>query len=121
MFYQLILHHLFQVGSFSAQMRQSVNNVLNQVEPVKFVLYSDVECRSDSAFFNVTPDMYIPVGAAVGQTMNQPWISMKTKNYMFVYRKERIEIRFIKTVWVLAGRLKLHQIDDIDHPDFQIG
>src|SRR5664280_1075651 len=78
MFYQLILHHLFQVGSFSAQMRQSVNNVLNQVEPVKFVLYSDVECRSDSAFFNVTPDMYIPVGAAVGQTMNQPWISMKT-------------------------------------------
>src|SRR5664280_676383 len=102
MFDELILHHLFQVGPFSAQIRQSVNNVLHQVEPVKFVLYPDVEGCGNRSFFYISPDMYIPVSPAVSQPMNQPRISMKAKNDVFIFRKERIEIRFIKTMRVLA-------------------
>src|SRR5664280_1446797 len=88
MFDELILHHLFQIGPFSAQMRQSVNNVLHQVEPVKFVFYPDVERRGNRSFFYISPDMYIPVSSAVCQPVNQPWISMESKNYVFVFCEE---------------------------------
>ena len=86
-FYELILHHLFQVGTFSAKMSQSVNDVLHKVEPVKFVLYPDVERCGNGSFFYISPYMYIPVGATIGQPMDQPGISMKAKNYVFIFRK----------------------------------
>ena len=46
---------------------------------------------------------------------------MKTKDDVLVFGKERIVIRFAQAMRVLALGLQLHQINDIDHPDFQIG
>ncbi len=36
-------------------------------------------------------------------------------------REERVEIEVAKSVRMLARRLQLHQVHDVDHPDFQLG
>ena len=46
---------------------------------------------------------------------------MEAEDDVLVFGEKRIVIRFAQSVRMLALRLQLHQIDDIDHPDFQIG
>ena len=40
---------------------------------------------------------------------------------LLIFGEKRIVVRVAQSVQVLAFRLQLHQIDDIDHPDPQIG
>jgi hypothetical protein len=45
---------------------------------------------------------------------------VEAEDDVLVFREERIVIRFAQPVRVLARRLQLHQIDNIDHADFQL-
>ena len=112
---------LLQIGPLGTQMRQAIDHVLHQMEPVQVVLHPHVEGRRDRALFLVAPDVEVAVGPAVGQPVDQPGVAMKAKDDVLVFGEERIVIRVAQPVRVLAAGLQLHQIDDIDHPDLQIG
>ena len=99
----------------------AIDHVLHQVEAVQVVLHPHVEGRRDRALFLVAPDVEVAVGPAVGQPVDQPGVSVEAKDDVLVFGEQRIVIRFAQPVRVLALRLQLHQIDDIDHPDLQIG
>jgi len=91
------------------------------VKTVQLVLHPDVKGRRDRALFHIAPDVEVAIGPTVGQPVDQPGVSMESKDDVLVFRKERVVIRFAQPVRVLGLRLQPHQIDDIDHPDFQIG
>ena len=99
---ELVLHHLLQVGPLGAQLRQAIDHVLHQVEPVQVVLHPHVKGRRDRALFLVAPDVQVAVGPAVGQPVDQPGVSMKAKDDVLVFREERIVIRVAQPVRVLA-------------------
>ena len=46
---------------------------------------------------------------------------MEGKDDRLVLGEERIEICIAQPVRVLGLRLQLHEVDDVDHPDFQVG
>src|SRR6202453_1636624 len=46
---------------------------------------------------------------------------MKTKHDVLVFGEERVVLPFSEAVGMLCGGLELHQIDDIDNPNFQFG
>ena len=53
--------------------------------------------------------------------MDEQWIPVIGKDDRLVGRKEHVEFFVAQAVRVLALRLELHEIDDVDHPDLQIG
>ena len=112
---------LLQVGPLGAQMRQAIDHVLHQMKAVQVVLHAHVEGGRDGPFFLVAPHVEVAVGPAVGQPVDEPGISMETKDDVFIFGEQRIVIRLAQPVRVLACRLQFHQIDNINHPDFQIG
>ena len=83
-------------------MRQPIDHVLHQVEPVQVVLHPHVEGRRDGALFLVAPDVQVAVGPAVGQPVDQPWVSMEAKDDVLVFGEKRIVIRVAQSVRVLA-------------------
>ncbi len=52
--------------------------------------------------------------------MDQPRVSMKAEDDVLIFGEKRILIRVAQPVRVLALRLQLHQIDDVDYPNLQI-
>ena len=52
--------------------------------------------------------------------MHEPGIAMKAKDDVLVFGEERIIVSFTEPVRMLTGRLQLHQIDHVDHADFQV-
>ena len=67
---ELVLHLLLQIGALGTQMRQPIDHVLHQVEPVQVVLHPHVKSRRDGALFLVAPDVEVAVGPAVGQPVD---------------------------------------------------
>jgi len=52
--------------------------------------------------------------------VDQPGISVVAEDDVLVLRKQGVVVDIAQPVRVLAGGLKLHQIDDVDHPNFQL-
>ena len=78
----------------SLQFRDAVNRIDGETEPVRLVVDRQLHRRIDVALLLVTPYVQIPmVGAAVGETVNQPGIAMEIEDDRLVGRKERIEVR----------------------------
>ena len=46
---------------------------------------------------------------------------MEAEDDVLVFREQRVVVGLVEAVWVLARRLQLHQIHDVDHPDLQVG
>src|SRR5262249_17050881 len=57
----------------------------------------------------------------VGEPMNERRVTVEGEDDRLVGREQRVEIVIREAVWVLARWLKLHEIDDIDDSDLQIG
>ena len=60
-------------------------------------------------------------GSPVRQPMNEPRVSVISKNDGFVASKDFIEIFICEAVRMLARRLQRHEVDHIDDPHSQIG
>ena len=118
---EFVLHLLLQVGALGAQMRQAIDDILHQVEAIQVVLHPYVKGCCDRALFLVSPHVQIAVGPAIGQPVDQPGVSVKAKYDVLVFREERVVILLGQPVWMFRAGLQLHEIDNIDHPDFQIG
>src|SRR5580704_19253406 len=50
---KLVLDHLLQIGTLNAQLRQTIDNVLHQMESIQIVLHPHIKRRRDGAFFLV--------------------------------------------------------------------
>ena len=59
------------------------------------------------------------IGAAIGQTVDQPGIAVEGKDDRLVPGEEDVEVLVGDAVRVLALRLQRHQIHDIDDADLQ--
>ena len=103
-------------------LRQAVDGVHHEVEAVQIVQHRHVEGRGDGALFLVAADVdVVVVGAAVCQPVDQPRIGMEGEDDRLVLGEEVVEVHVAQPVRVLGLRLQLHEVDDVDHPDFQIG
>ena len=96
-----------------------VNHVMHQVEPVQVVLHPHVKGRRNGALFLVAADVQVAVGPGVGEAVDQPGVSMEAEDDGLVFGEQRIVSRVAQSVRVLALRLELHEIDNVNHPDFQ--
>jgi hypothetical protein len=57
----------------------------------------------------------VPVtGSPIGQPMNEPRITMKGEDDWLVGCEKGVEVAIVEAVRMLAWRLKLHQVDDVD-------
>jgi len=77
---QLVFHLLLQVCALGAQIRYAVNDVMHQVEAVKVVLHPHVKGRRDGALFLIAANVQVAIGPGVGETMDQPRISVERAN-----------------------------------------
>ena len=118
---ELVLHELLQVGPLGAQVRQSIHHIQDQVEAVEIILHPHVKGGRDRAFLLVASDVQIAVGAAVGQAVHQPGVTMKAEDDVLVLGKQRVVIHVAESMWMFRTGLQPHQVDDIDHPNPQIG
>ena len=85
---------LFGVRADSLQFRDAVNRVHGETESVRLVIDCQLHRCVDVALLLVTPYVKVPmVRAAVGETVNQPGITMEVEDDRLVDGKERIEIR----------------------------
>ena len=101
------------------ELRGAVDRVDRQGEAVDLIVDGEFHGRVDIAFFLVPAHVQIPViGAAVGQAMNQPGITVEIEDDGFVDCKETVEITIIQTMWMFPVGLHLEQVDDIDEPSF---
>ena len=91
------------------------------MKAVEVVQHCHVERSGNGAFFLIAADVYVVVvGTAVGQPVDQPWITMKGENDRLIFGEELVEIRVAQPMGVLFPGLELHEVDDIDDTDFQV-
>ncbi len=77
---QLVVHLLDQISALVAQLRQVLQDILNQVEAVDLVLHAHIERRGDGAFLLVAMDRQVAVGTLVGQLMDQGRVTMECED-----------------------------------------
>ena len=71
MFHEHVADTLFGVGGTRSQLREAVNDILNEVETVHLVQHNHVEGRGGGALLFITANVNIPViRAPVSQAMN---------------------------------------------------
>src|ERR1700757_335061 len=103
------------------QSRDAVNRVNRETEPVRLVVDCQLHRRVDVALLFVAAHMQVAmVCAAVGETMNQPRITVKVKDDRLINSKERIKVRIRQAVRMLGAWLQLEQIDNVNESDLQI-
>ncbi len=119
-FDKLLAERLLEVRRPSAQLRQPVDHVHDQVAAVQVVQNHHVERSRGRAFFLVAAHVQVlVVRAAVGQAMDQPGVAVEREDDRLVLREETVEVLVAQAVRVFARWLELHQIHNVDHADFQ--
>ena len=99
----LVPHLLLQIVALGSQIWKAIDYVFHQVETVEIVLDPHVEGRRDRALFLVASHVQISVRSAVSQSVNQPRISMKAKDDVFVFGEERVVVQISETVGMLSA------------------
>ena len=121
MLHELVAHLLVEVGALVAELRQVAEGSLHEVEPVDVILYPDIKRRGDGAFLLVSADVdQAVVVTAVGQLVNQAGIAVEIKDDRLVLREEHVILLVREAVRMLAVRLELEEVHDIDEADFDI-
>src|SRR5271166_4525487 len=118
---EFVSHHLLQIRAFAPQMGQFVHDVLHQMKAIDLVLHAHVKRGGDCALFLVTPNMKVPVGSTVGQSMDERGISVEIEYDRPIRREERVVVGLAQSMRMLRAGLESHQIDDVDDPNLQIG
>ena len=92
------------------------------METVQIVQDHHVEGGRGRALLLVAAHVQVlVVGAAIGQAVDQPRVAVEREDDRPVFREEGVEVLVAQPVRVLGVRLQLHEVDDVDHPDFQVG
>ena len=84
-------------------------------------MHAHVERRGGGAFLLVAAHVEIAVaGPPVGQPVNQPRIAVEREDDRLVRREQGVEVPVREAVRMLASRLQLHQVHDVDDADLQL-
>src|SRR5262249_37195369 len=119
MLHQFVAQELLEMSSNSLQSGCAIHDVSGKMEPVEVIQHRHVKWSSGCSLFLVATDVQIVVtGSPISQSVNQPGVAVVGEDDGPVCAENRIEITIRETVWVLAGRLKCHQVHDIDDPNF---
>jgi hypothetical protein len=118
----LVLELLLQGDGPVAGLGNAVDDVHHEMEAVHVVQHGHVEGRGDGALLLVTADVdVLVIGAAVGEPVDQPRVAVEGEDDRPVLGEELVEVGVAEAVRVLGLRLQPHQVDDVDHADFQVG
>src|SRR5262249_6968916 len=118
---ELVADRLFGVSGACPKLRNAVDHVAYQVEAIEIVQHAHVERRRGRALFLVAAHVDVVVArSAVGQPVNKRRVTVEGEDDRLVGGEQRVKIMIREAVRVLARRLQLHQIDDIDDADLQI-
>src|SRR5262249_44621972 len=86
-----------------------------QREAINSILDRQFQRRIDIALFPVTVHVeVVMVRTAIGQTMNEPGISVEIENDRLIDAEKQIEVPIRQTVRMVGLRLQPQQVDDID-------
>lgn len=121
MFDALVADGLLGISRGRAQ-PHPFDHVRREMESIHIVEEHHVERRRSGAFFFVPADVKVLViGPAIREAMDQPGIAVIRENDGLIGRKEGVKVLIRQPVWVLGLILELHQVHNIDHPNFQLG
>ena len=115
---KLVPTHLLQIGALAAQVGQAIDDILHEVKAIQIVLHPHVEGGGDRAFLLIAAHVQVAVGAAVGQPMDKPGISMEAKDDRLIRGEEGIVVGLAEPMGMFGAGLQTHQVDDVDHPGF---
>src|SRR5208337_3541626 len=101
--------------------RYPVDGVDRQRIAIDLVIHGQLHRGIDVALFLVATHVYVPVGASVGQAVNQVRIAVEIEDDRLVHGKERIVIRISKPVRMVLAWFQLEEIHDVDETDFYVG
>src|SRR6185503_19611376 len=120
--HQLVAQELFKVGAHALQSRHPVHHVAREMEAVEIVPHCHVErCGRCALLLKATDVQMIMSGTTISQPMDQPWVPVISEDDRLVGAKHRIELAIRETMWMLAGRLKRHQVHYVDNANFEVG
>src|ERR1700752_273676 len=120
--HQLVAQELLKVGAHALQSRHPVHHVASEVEAVEIVPHCHVErCGRCALLLKATDVQMIMSGTTISQPMDQPWVPVIGEDDRLVSTKHRIELAIRETMWMLAGRLKCHQVHYVDDANFEVG
>src|SRR2546429_8844781 len=106
-FDEFVADGLLGVGSLGTKLRHAVNHVRDEMKAVEVVHHHHVKRSRGRAFFFVTAHVEGPVvGAAIGEPMNQPGITVIGEDDRFVGREEHVEVLVGQTVRMFAPWLE---------------
>ena len=92
-FDELVAQELFEVCADALQARNAVDDVAGEVKAVEVVEDGHIKGGGGSSFFFVSADVEIVViGAAIGEAMNEPGVTVVGKDDGLVDREKGIEI-----------------------------
>ena len=91
------------------------------MEAVEVVQHDHVERRRRRALFLVAAHVQVlVVRAPVGQAVDQPRVAVEGEDDRLVLGEQGVEIAVRQAVRMLARRLQLHQVHDVDDADLQL-
>src|SRR5262245_53337896 len=106
---------LLRVCGAPAKARHAVDDIGYQMKTIEIVQHNHVEGRRGSALLLVTADVeVVMVGPSIREAMNKQGVSVIREDDRFVRCEQHVELAVAQPVRVLARRLKLHEIDDVD-------
>ena len=116
----LVIHALPHTRSFRAQARHAVDDVHDQVEPIEVVQHHHVERggRGPLLFVPTHVDVVV-IRAAVGETVDEPRITVIRKDHRAVGGEHGIELGVRQPMGMFARGLQAHQVDHVHDTDFQ--
>src|SRR5712691_2578894 len=118
----LVHHVLADVRGARTESGNPVDHVDHQVESVQVIEHHHVEGRRGRALLFVSADVQVAViRPPVGQTMDQPGISVIGEDHRPVRSEERVELGIGEAVRMLGFGLEFHQVYDVDNSNLQIG
>src|SRR5215472_13773283 len=80
-------------ASYALQLRNMLDCIHGQGEPIDAIFNCQLQWSIDVPLFSIAVNMEVlMIGAAVGQSMNEPGISVEAEDDGFINREEQIKI-----------------------------
>src|SRR3954451_15074 len=98
---ELVVDRLFEISGPCAELRQTVDHILAQVQTIKLVHDNHIKRRGRGAFLLVTANVdVLMIGPPVSKPMNEPWVPVKCEDNRLIFREQRVEVVIRKSVWM---------------------
>jgi len=121
-FDELVANRLLGVRGSRSELRHPVDYVAHQVEAIEFIQHAHVEWRARGTLFFVAAHVEVAVARSpVGKPVNEPRVAVEGEDDWFVSSEQRVEIVIREAMRMLARRLQLHEIHNIDNAHLQVG